>query len=173
MTSDGPEPAPPEPVLPRYGERSLAEVLPALMCALGVPGGPDGIGIPPVRAACLLLVDGLGARQLRQYAADAPFLSSLRDAGPLTAGFPSSTATSLTSLGTGTPPGIHGMVGITMRVGSGRRARLLHTLHWTSHGQKKPVDLRDDFPPEAVQPGPTALERAAAVGVSATVVSAR
>ena len=65
------------------------------------------------------------------------------------------------------------MVGITMRVGSGRRARLLHTLHWTSHGQKKPVDLRDDFPPEAVQPGPTALERAAAVGVSATVVSAR
>ena len=173
MTSDGPEPEPPEPVLPRYGERSLAEVLPALMSALGVPGGPEGLGIPPVRAAGLLLVDGLGARQLRQYAADAPFLSSLPDAGPLTAGFPSSTATSLTSLGTGTPPGHHGMVGITMRVGSGRRARLLHTLHWTSHGQKQPVDLRDDFPPEAVQPDPTALERAAAVGVSATVVSAR
>ena len=89
-----------------------------------------------MRAAGLLLVDGLGARQLRRYAADAPFLSSLPDAGPLTAGFPSSTATSLTSLGTGTPPGNHGMVGITMRVGSGRRARLLHTLHWTSHGQK-------------------------------------
>ena len=35
------------------------------------------------------------------------------------------------------------------------------------------MDLRDDFPPEAVQPGPTALERAAAVGVAATVVSAR
>ena len=173
MTSDGPEPDPPEPVLPRYGERSLAEVFPALMRALGVPGGPEGLGIPPVRAAGLLLVDGLGARQLRRYAADAPFLSSLPDAGPLTAGFPSSTATSLTSLGTGTPPGHHGMVGITMRVGSGRRARLLHTLHWTSHGQKQPVDLRDDFPPEAVQSGPTALERAAAVGVSATVVSAR
>ena len=44
------------------------------------------------------------------------------------------------------------MVGITMRVGSGRRARLLHTLHWTGVGQKPPVDLRGDFPPEGVQP---------------------
>src|ERR671921_48730 len=103
MPFDGPEPSSPEPVLPRYGERSLA--------------------------------DGLGAHLLRRYADDAPFLSSLPDAGPLTAGFPSSTATSLTSLGTGTPPGHHGMVGITMRVGSGRRARLLHTLHWTGVGQ--------------------------------------
>ncbi len=95
------------------------------MAALGVPGGAaDGLVIPPVRAAGLLLVDGLGARLLHRYAADAPFLSSLPDAGPLTAGFPSSTATSLTSLGTGTPPGHHGMVGITMRVGSGAaRAR--------------------------------------------------
>ena len=108
-----------------------------------------------------------------RYAADAPFLSSLPDAGPLTAGFPSSTATSLTSLGTGTPPGHHGMVGITMRVGSGRRARLLHTLHWTAVATNPPVDLRDDFPPEGVQPDPTALERAAAAGVGVTVVSAR
>src|SRR4029078_13298933 len=96
----------------------------------------------------LLLVDGLGARLLRRYAADAPFLASLPDAGPLTAGFPASTATSLTSLCTGTPPGHHGMVGITMRVGAGRRTRLLHTLHWTAVGVKPPLDLRDDFPPE-------------------------
>ena len=173
MPFDGHEPASPEPVLPRYGERSLAEVLPALMAALGLPGGQDGIVIPPVRAAGLLLIDGLGARLLDRYAADAPFLASLPDAGPLTAGFPSSTSTSLTSLGTGTVPGHHGMVGITMRVGSGRRARLLHTLHWTGVGQKPPVDLRGDFPPEGVQSDPTALERAAAAGVGVTVVSAR
>jgi len=163
----------PEPVLPRYGTRSLAEVLPALMTAVGMGGFANGLAIPPVRAAGLLLVDGLGARLLQRYTADAPFLSSLPDAGPLTAGFPSSTATSLTSLGTGTPPGHHGMVGITMRVGAGRRARLLHTLHWTGVGQNPPVDLRDDFPPEGVQSGPTALERAAAAGVGVTVVSAR
>jgi hypothetical protein len=173
MPFDGPEPSSLEPVLPRYGERSLAEVLPALTAALGLPGALDGVVIPPVRAAGLLLVDGLGTHLLRKYADDAPFLSSLPDAGPLTAGFPSSTATSLTSLGTGTPPGRHGMVGITLRVGSGRRARLLHTLHWTGVGQKPPVDLRDDFPPEGIQPDPTALERAAAAGVSVTVVSSR
>ena len=171
--SDGPEPFPPEPVLPRYGERSLTEVLPALLSALQVSGVARGLAFPPVRAAGLLLVDGLGSRLLRRYAADAPFLASLPDLGPLTAGFPSSTATSLASLGTGTPPGHHGLVGITMRVGAGRRARLLHTLHWTAPGVNPPLDLRDDFPPEGVQPGPTALERAAAACVGVTVVSAR
>jgi hypothetical protein len=165
-------------VAPRYGEQSLAEVLPALLAALGVGSGRAGDGapplaIPPVRAAGLLLVDGLGARQLRRYAADAPFLAGLPDAGPLTAGFPSSTATSLTSLGTGIPPGAHGMVGITMRVGSTRRPTLLHTLHWTDPRTNPPVDLREPFPPEGIQAGPTLFERAAAARVAVTVVSAR
>ena len=128
---------------------------------------------PPVRAAGLLLIDGLGAAQLRRYAADAPFLAALPDAGPLTAGFPSSTATSLTTLGTGIPPAGHGMVGITMRVGSTRRPTLLHTLHWTDPRPNPPVDLRDPFPPERIQAGPTMFERAAAARVAVTVVSAR
>ena len=93
MVTDGPEPLLSESVLPRYGARSLAEVLPALMAALGMGGVANGLALPPVRVAGLLLVDGLGARLLQRYAADAPFLSSLPDAGPLTAGFPSSTAT--------------------------------------------------------------------------------
>ncbi len=166
-----------ELVTPRYGERSLAEVLPALLGALGVPAVDaaerGGLAIPPVRAAGLLLVDGLGSGQLRRHAADAPFLAGLPDAGPVTAGFPSSTATSLTSLGTGTPPGAHGMVGITMRVGPSDGPALLHTLHWTDPRSTPPVDLREAYPPEGVQSGPTALERAAASGVHATVVSHR
>jgi type I phosphodiesterase/nucleotide pyrophosphatase len=168
---------PPDVVAPRYGERSLAEVVPALLAALGVPASRDGarsaITVPPVRAAGLLLVDGLGADLLRRHAADAPFLAGLQDAGPLTVGFPSSTATSLTSLGTGTPPGGHGVVGITMRVGSTRRPTLLHTLHWTDPRTNPPADLREPFPPEGIQPGPTALERAAGACVAVTVVSAR
>ena len=64
------------------------------------------------------------------------------------------------------------MVGITMRVGSGRRTRLLHTLHWTAVGTNPPVDLRDDFPRRA-----SSLTRrrsnAATAGVGVTVVSAR
>lgn len=172
-----PYPVPSDLVAPRYGERSLAEVMPALLTALGVPSPPreeeSALAFPPVRAAGLLLVDGLGADLLRRHPGDAPFLAGLAEAGPLTAGFPSSTATSLTSLGTGTPPGGHGMVGITMRVGSVRRPTMLHTLHWTDARTYPPVDLRASFPPEGVQPGPTTLERAAAAHVGVTVVSAR
>jgi hypothetical protein len=167
---------PSDVVAPRYGERSLAEVVPALLAALGLPSPgdrPNALVVPPVRAAGLLLIDALGADLLRRYADDAPFLAGLPDVGPLTAGFPSSTATSLTSLGTGTPPGGHGMVGITMRVGSVRRPTLLHTLHWTDPRTNPPADLREPFPPEGVQSVPTALERAAASCVAVTVVSAR
>jgi Type I phosphodiesterase / nucleotide pyrophosphatase len=171
-----PDPVPSDVVAPRYGERSLAEVVPALLGALGVPSPGDGrnaIAFPPVRSAGLLLIDALGSDLLRRYADDAPFLAGLPDVGPLTAGFPSSTATSLTSLGTGTAPGAHGVVGITMRVGSARRPTLLHTLHWTDPRTNPPADLREPFPPEGVQSVPTALERAAASCVAVTVVSAR
>lgn len=158
-----------DPVLPRYGHRSLGEVLPALLHALGGPGPPPALLIEPVRAAALLLVDGLGAELLRRHAADAPFLASLPDAGPLTAGFPSSTSISLASLGTGTPPGAHGMVGITFRAGEGA---LLDSLQWTSHGTgKRARDLRRRFPPEDVQRETTVFERAAAAGIAVTVVS--
>src|SRR6185312_2114977 len=133
----------PDLVAPHYGERSLAEVLPALLGALGAASaGGDGAGalvIPPVRAAGLLLVDGLGAAQLSRYAADAPFLAGLPDAGPLTAGFPSSTSISLVSLGTGTPPGAHGVVGISFRTGD----ELLDSLRWTTHGTDEHADRRE------------------------------
>jgi hypothetical protein len=162
-----------EPLLPRYGRRSLAEVLPALLVALGEPPEPGGerseLELPPVRAAALLLVDGLGAELLRAHAADAPFLSSLPDAGPLTVGFPSSTSISLATLGTGAVPGAHGMVGISFRTGG----ELLDSLRWTEHGPGEGVDLRERRPPEQVQPLPTVFERAAAAGIAATVVSQR
>jgi hypothetical protein len=155
------------PLLPEYGRRSLAEVLPALLAAIGVPGPAPALAVPPVRAAALLLVDGLGSELLRRHAADAPFLASLPDIGPLTVGFPSSTPVSLASLGTGMPPGAHGLLGITLRAGGD----LLDTLQWTAQGTR--VDLRDRLVPEEIQPLPTALERAAADGVEVTVVSRR
>ncbi|WP_252439920.1 alkaline phosphatase family protein [Pseudonocardia humida] len=163
-----------EPLLPRYGRKSLAEVLPAALAALGVPtepgaGGPSEVVLPPVRALALLLIDGLGADLLRRFAEDAPFLAGLPDAGPLTAGFPSSTSISLVSLGTGTPPGAHGVVGISFRTGD----ELLDSLRWTTHGTADNVDRREEHPPEEVQSLPTAFERATAAGVAVTVVSQR
>lgn len=143
---------------PEYGVRSLAEVLPALL--------DGGLGIEPARASALLLIDGLGAELLRAHEADAPFLASLPDAGPLTVGFPSSTATSLTSLSTGLPPGAHGMIATLMRVSADV---VMNTLRWTEIGSA--ADLREAFPPESVQPARTLFEQAKAAGVGVTVVT--
>jgi type I phosphodiesterase/nucleotide pyrophosphatase len=153
------------PLLPAYGRRSLAEVLPALLTALGVPGPRPVLAVPPARATGLLLVDGLGSALLSRHAADAPFLAGLPDAGPLTAGFPSTTPISLATLGTGVPPGAHGILGLMLRVDGEQ----LDTLRWTVQGTD--VDLRERRAPEDVQPVPTALQRAAADGVAVTVVT--
>jgi Type I phosphodiesterase / nucleotide pyrophosphatase len=94
----------------------------------------------------------------------------MRDAGPLTVGFPSSTAVSLSSLGTGLPPGAHGMLGTSFRVGD---VQLLDALHWTTHGEPEETDLREQQPPERVQPMATVFERAEAAGIDVTIVSQR
>jgi hypothetical protein len=79
------------------------------------------------------------------------------DAIRLTAGVPSTTVTSLTSLGTGLPPGGHGIAGFSFRCPG--RATVLNALAW----------LQDPDPRE-FQPVPTMLERAAAAGVVVTRV---
>ncbi len=100
------------------------------------------------------MIDGLGWELLREHPAAAPFLSELARSGrPLTAGFPATTVTSLSSLGTGLPPGQHGMLGYQVAVpGTGR---LLNALRW---------DKRVD--PLAWQPASTIFERAAAAGIA-------
>ncbi len=152
-------------VLPRYGSATLADVLPALLHAIGAPldDRPPAFGLPRAGAAVLLLVDGLGHELLHAHAADAPVLAGLADAGPLTVGFPSTTPISLTSLGTGLPPGAHGTLGLRFRVDG----ELLDALGWSS-GRR---DLRERLVPERVQPEPTVLERAAAAGVAVRSVS--
>lgn len=156
----------PDP-LPRHGPGTLAGVLPALLHAVGAPLGPPdpaaGLALPPARAAALLLVDGLGHELLRTHAADAPVLAGLADAGPLTVGFPSTTPISLTSLGTGLPPGTHGTLGLRFRVDG----HLLDALGW-SQGRR---DLRETLVPERVQPVPTVLERAERAGVAVRSVA--
>jgi hypothetical protein len=143
------------PSLPRYGESSLADLATSVLASLGVAAEPNPLQLAPANRACLLVVDGLGWELLREHPAAAPFLSELAVVGrPLTAGFPATTATSLASLGTGRPPGQHGVLGYQVAVpGEGR---LLNALRW---------DQRVD--PLAWQPGSTVFERAAAAGISA------
>ena len=99
-------------------DRSLVDVTPSLLAALGVPGFANTLDVPATRAVCLLLIDALGWELLRDHAADAPFLAKLaeRNGRPVTAGFPASTAVSVATLGTGRPVGEHGIVGISFEV---------------------------------------------------------
>jgi hypothetical protein len=148
---------------PAYGGRSLADVLPSVSVALGVTGtGRDGpaLALPDAAAYVVFLVDGLGADLLAAHAHAAPYLSSLLTPDTTgTAGVPSTTATSLTSLGTGLTPGGHGVVGFTSRVPGSDR--LLNALFWDK-----------DVDPLQWQPHPTGFQTLAAAGVHVTTVNA-
>jgi hypothetical protein len=141
------------PVLPRYGESTLSDLASSLLASLGVPGESNPLSLPAAPRACLFVVDGLGWELLRDQPAIAPFLSELAvNSGPLTAGFPATTVTSLSSLGTGRPPGQHGMLGYQVAIPGTNK--LLNGLRWDNA-----VD------PLVWQPGTTVYERAAAAGV--------
>jgi hypothetical protein len=125
--------------------------------------------VPRVRAAALFVVDGLGWELLNEHAGDAPFLHThLAGSRPITSGFPSSTATSLAMLSTSRPPIDHGLMGYTMAAPGLGQA--MNNLAWTVHGPA-PRDLRDELPPEEVQPLPTVFQLAATGGVAMTAVA--
>jgi hypothetical protein len=153
-------------VRPAYGTGSLADLLPSVSAVLGVPGAVDVLGLRErldgVDRVGVLLVDGLGAYQLPLASKQAPVLADLAaggrgHAGTLTAGFPSTTPVSLVTLGSGSPPGAHGILGFTVRKPDGG---VLTHIAWG-----------DDPDPREWQPVPTRLELAAAAGVDVTVVS--
>jgi hypothetical protein len=146
------------PLLPSYGGRSLDMVLPAVAHRLGLPGLGDPFDLPETPRYLVMLVDGLGSDLLEEHADLAPFLSRLATREPITCGVPSTTATSLTSLGTGLPPGRHGVTGFTSRIpGTNRR---LNSLTWD-----------DRIDPLEWQPHPTMLRRIHDAGVPVTVVN--
>lgn len=149
---------------PRYGDRSLGDVVPAVSAALGTPVGatPSGLVLPDAASYVVFLIDGLGAQLLDRYAHAAPYLSSLLAGGhaPMTASVPSTTSTSLTSLGTGLVPGGHGLVGFTTRVPA--TGDLLNALVWDA-----------DVDPLQWQPHQTAFAAMQAAGTRVSVVNKR
>ncbi|MBB3726962.1 alkaline phosphatase family protein [Nonomuraea dietziae] len=161
---------PPQPMVPAYGGNSLADLPSSLLAALGVPSRDQGarsadsdnlLDLAPADRVCLFLVDGLGAELLRAHADRAPFLSSAT-ARRLTAGFPSTTVTSLCSLGTGLPPGEHGMLGMTLAVPGERH--LFNCLRWSLPKGMPPMD------PSEWQPAETVYQRAARAGITPSYV---
>ena len=142
------------PAAPAYGRRSVAEVLGSAAASIGVPGFENALGLPQARRVCVVLADGLGRGLLKQKTAHTPFLRGIIQQGQgavpvwLDAAFPSTTAASLASLGTGLAPGQHGLVGYDV----------------LDPAQDKVVNMLGNWDagvdPQLWQPFPTVFERA-------------
>lgn len=145
---------------------SICDVLPAAAALLGAPGAADKLALADwvgeVDRIAVVLVDGLGWHLLPELAGSAPLLASvlageLGRITELTCTFPSTTPTSLVSLGTGAQPGEHGILGFTLNVPG--TDRVINHIQW-----------RDDPPHAEWQPLPTWFGRLNEAGVSARAV---
>jgi hypothetical protein len=131
-----------QPVLPDYTGACVCNVVPALVEQPEV--APDWLPAPAVDAPQVLLVvlDGVGWRQLAARPQLTPTLSGMTG-GPITTVLPTTTSTALTSITTGAPPGEHGVVGYRIHV----HGEVLNVLRWgTASG-----DARQAIPPGKVQ----------------------
>ncbi len=131
------------PLLPAYDGGCITNVVPALLHPPEVT--PSWLPAAAVEAdrVVLLVIDGLGWEQLEARRHLAPTLAGLAGAA-ITTVAPSTTATALTSISTGLPPGEHGVMGYRIHVDS----EILNVLRWTTPRG----DARRTIPPAALQP---------------------
>jgi hypothetical protein len=140
---------PPVPLLPDYAGAGLQAVMPALLAHLARAAAlPEWFPAPVAgaRQIVLLVLDGLGAEQLQSRAQLAPVLSAA-EGRVITSVAPSTTATALTTLVTGTVPAAHGVVGYRVALDG----RVMNVLRWSLEG----VDARVTVPAHAFQPCPS------------------
>jgi predicted AlkP superfamily pyrophosphatase or phosphodiesterase len=158
----------PEAGVINYGGSSLSDVLPSTLAALGIDSEPNALGLASADCIVVLLIDGFGWNLLRRNAECAPFLSQLTGQ-PLTVGFPTTTVSSIASLGTGLPSGQHGLTGYTSRLNG-----LWEPINWLRwRGVFSGTNLIEQVAPEELQPIATALERAQLSGITVSVVASR
>lgn len=144
-------------LLPDHGRSTLAQLVPAIASHL-TGQGSDPFGLPEAQRYVLVLVDGMGAELLGSHSGLAPHLTSMDGyRGTMTCAVPSTTATSLSCLGTGAQPGRHGILGYTFRSPLG--GVVMNALTW-----------RGGDAPSVLQPHPTAFEALAAREVAVTSV---
>ncbi|MBW8827296.1 MAG: alkaline phosphatase family protein [Acidobacteria bacterium] len=137
-----------QPFIPDYDGPCLSNVAPVLL----EPPQERPAWLPPAafrpQQVVLLALDGLGWDQLTERKALTPALRSL-DGGPILTVAPSTTATALSSLALGCPPGEHGVVGYRINV----RGDVLNVLRW----QTPAGDARVGIPPAGIQSRPAFL----------------
>lgn len=127
-------------VKPDYAGACVVNLVPHLV------GGRFAEWFPePVRGAeriVLLVLDGLGWNLLRDRAPGLPTLGTLPGA-EITTVTPSTTPVAMTSITTGLPPAVHGIVGYRMRLPQG----VFNLIRWKIHGGRT-----DPPDPDALQP---------------------
>lgn len=150
---------------------TLADVLPAIDDAFTGQLSP-AVPVPASKDVVLLLIDGLGDTLLSAHAEVAPTLTSLRST-IIRAGFPATTASSITSLMSGATCGSHGVIGYSFRTDrEATRApnrQLLNALRWTLDRSDGRSAL-DTYVPEQIQPVTGLLPEMAGRGVDVTYV---
>jgi hypothetical protein len=165
---------------PSYGTGSLAAVLPAVAGSLGLDvttatglgsrAARAALGLPAARRVVVALVDGLGMHNLAERGGHAPFLRGLlRDGRTLTTSAPSTTAAALATFGTGTSPGLTGLLGYTQR--NPATGGLATLVSWTEQSDPYRPGPKMSGPfvdPLDLQREPTVLEQ---VGAALSVVA--
>ena len=134
---------------------SLADVFPSCLAALS--GEVNRLGLRAAQSAVVVLVDGLGQRALTQWLGHTHTLRAHAASSiSIESGFPTTTASALATLTTGTLPGQHGMVGYAVLDESTGRV----------------VNQLSGLPSGDWQLQPTVFERAVAAGFRARVIAA-
>ncbi len=148
----------PDPVLPDYGGACISSLTPVLRQVVSESSVRSDMDIPdwlpaPAREAnqiVLLLLDGFGWERFMSERERLPTLGSAA-CSRITSVVPTTTATALTSISTGLPPAVHGVVGyrLVVRPGDGT-PRILNVLRWRADD----ADARMTIPPRSFQPIP-------------------
>ncbi|MDQ0575320.1 alkaline phosphatase family protein [Agromyces albus] len=137
----------------------LAGVLGSSLASLR--GVPNTFELPRVRSAVVVLVDGLGAANIRARAGHARFLSSrMAKRDVIRTVFPSTTAAAIATFATGRMPGEHGLVGY--RVLDAANDRVINQLSGWDAG----------VVPETWQRTPTLFETARDEGMASFAIGA-
>jgi predicted AlkP superfamily pyrophosphatase or phosphodiesterase len=130
-----------------------------LSAFLALQGKQNPLGLPTRQSYAVILIDGLGASNIKAAAGHARFLSQkLANSKTLFSGFPTTTATSLASLATGKDNGTHAFIGY--RVFDRHKASPINFLN----------DLGDEFSPNQYQDLETISETASKAGLNLLTV---
>jgi len=134
---------PPVPRLPDYGGACVSGVVPALMSAdrARVPAWvPDEVR--GAKQVVLLVLDGLGWAQLQERLPLAPAMAGM-SGQMITTVVPSTTATALASIVSGSTPAQHGILGFSLYIDHGE---VLNVLRWsTPAGDARTTVIPEDF----------------------------